>query len=270
MIRRFALLSLAPLALSSCLEERSSVVASPSLSPPPVVGSSAPAPLPPPAPLVHSSDAQPVVAVLTDVGATGTRVSAGACEEIVLADMTGALHAEGEDLAPGDVLLLEGEGEVGVIGSGVAVLAAVRERPCDARTERRKKVVRASTAPALSWAGGTMRARLDVEKETSPYAYVGRLEGTAPVAEHAHAGTWEVICALEAAGTFTLNGEPRRLSPRSCVSVPPDVRHSWTPDQGTRLVAVQIYDPPGPEQRFKKLAQDAKEPKNAAADAGSR
>ena len=47
------------------------------------------------------------------------------------------------------------------------------------------------------------------------------------------------------------------------VPVPPGVKHSWKPDPGTKLVAVQFYSPPGPEQRFKALAA-------AAADAGKK
>jgi hypothetical protein len=38
------------------------------------------------------------------------------------------------------------------------------------------------------------------------------------------------------------------------VGVPPGVRHFWTPAPGSKLVAFQLYSPPGPEQRFKKLA----------------
>jgi hypothetical protein len=36
--------------------------------------------------------------------------------------------------------------------------------------------------------------------------------------------------------------------------VPPSVRHAYRPDPGTGIVAFQMYAPPGPEQRFKKLA----------------
>jgi hypothetical protein len=43
--------------------------------------------------------------------------------------------------------------------------------------------------------------------------------------------------------------------------VPPDTKHAWKPDPGSKLVAIQMYDPPGPEQRFVALA-------NAARDAG--
>jgi hypothetical protein len=32
------------------------------------------------------------------------------------------------------------------------------------------------------------------------------------------------------------------------------VKHSWTPDPKSELVAIQLYAPPGPEQRFRALA----------------
>jgi quercetin dioxygenase-like cupin family protein len=251
-----SLVSLGPLA---CHEQAPSAPApSPSLSGSPSSSSLLPA----------TSDREPIVAAFTDVGPTPIHARVGRCEEIVVAAMSGSVRAEGEELAAGDLLLVEGEGNVDLTGSGVAVVAAVRARLCDESPSRRKRVVRANLAPEIAWAGGAMRAHLDVEDEKSPYAYVGRLAGTAPVAEHAHAGAWEVLCGLEGAGTFTLSGVPQRLAPRTCVRVPPDVKHSWKPDEGTKLAAVQFYDPPGPEQRFKKLAQDDKAAKSAAADAG--
>ena len=46
-------------------------------------------------------------------------------------------------------------------------------------------------------------------------------------------------------------------------AVPPATKHAWKPDEGSTLVAIQLYTPPGPEQRFKALAA-------AAADAGAK
>ena len=65
------------------------------------------------------------------------------------------------------------------------------------------------------------------------------------------------LAAVEAAGTFTVNGVPHRLGAGEILAVPPGTRHSWQPDPGSTLVAVQIYDPPGPEQRFVGLAKAA-------------
>ena len=245
-----ALLSIA------CQKEKTGTIAGPPLT---IAPSSTTAT----SPLRWTSDAEPVQAAFADLSsspAVVVRLPLGTCEMLVVRPVKGSASALGESLAAGDVLLVQGEGALEVTGQGLAVLAAVRERPCDPAPEITKKIVRASAAPELVWgsaASGQMHARLDVEKETSPYAYIGRLEGSAPVAEHLHPGTWEIICAVDAAGTFTLAGASRRVGPRSIVAVPPDTRHSWTPDPGSNLVAIQIYDPPGPEQRFKSLAAAA-------------
>lgn len=236
---------------SACQKEKTGTVAGPPLTIAPPPSSS---------PLRWTSEAEPVQAAFVDLTQVPTKLLLGTCEMLVVRPAIGSASVLGETLAAGDVLLVQGEGSLEVTGQGLAVLVAVRERPCDPSAAVTKKLVRASVAPELVWstsasAGAlTMRAHLDVEKETTPYAYFGRLEGTAPVAEHVHPGTWEIICSIEAAGTFTLAGESRRIGPRSIVSVPPDTKHSWKPDPGTRLVAFQIYDPPGPEQRFKSLA----------------
>jgi mannose-6-phosphate isomerase-like protein (cupin superfamily) len=113
-----------------------------------------------------------------------------------------------------------------------------------------------------------MHAHLDVGREVSPEAYLGRLSGTASVAEHTHPGAWEVLAAVEAAGTFTIDGVDHRLGPRQVIAIPPDTRHAWKADPGSRLVAIQLYDPPGPEQRFLGLAAAAKASLSTA-DAGA-
>src|SRR5581483_9235987 len=122
------------------------------------------------------------------------------------------------------------------------------------------KVVHAKDAQPQVWANGGMKAFLDVE---GPNAYIGRLEGTGAVSEHVHETSWETLCAVEAKGTFTLAGAPQPLAAKTCVQVPPNTKHSWTPDAGSKLVAIQYYSPPGPEQRFKALAAAEK------ADAGA-
>jgi mannose-6-phosphate isomerase-like protein (cupin superfamily) len=170
----------------------------------------------------------------------------------------------GDALGVGDVeaFVAAQPTKVDVQGAGLAVVATTTV-PCE--TPAGKRIVRATQAPELTFMGGAMHAHLDLDdRALAPSAYLGRLSGTAPVAEHSHQGSWETLCAVEAAGTFTLAGRDQRLGPRTCVSVPPDVKHSWKPDPGSSLVAIQMYAPPGPEQRFKKLAADY------AAEAGAR
>lgn len=143
-----------------------------------------------------------------------------------------------------------------VEGQGLAVWVDRTIDRCEVTTRpaTERRVVRGAATPALTWGKGAMTARLDVTSDTSPDLYLGRLEGTAPVKEHDHPTSWEILCAVEASGTFTLDGEARRLGPRQVVVVPAGKKHTWAPDPGSRLVGVQLYVPPGPEQRFKALA----------------
>jgi quercetin dioxygenase-like cupin family protein len=178
------------------------------------------------------------------------------CDAIVVDVARGHASVFGEELDAGDLVIASGAESVVAKGDGLAAIAIMHRDDCvvKAALAFEKRVVRAKEAPELTWAGGKMHAHLDVEKDKLPALYVGRLEGTAPVAEHVHDTSWEIIFAVEAAGTFTLDGKPKRLAPRDVVMVPPKVKHSWAPDDGSKLVAIQMYTPPGPEQRFRALA----------------
>jgi len=195
----------------------------------------------------------PVKAVFVDVPGA---VAAELCTRTLVAVAKGKVTAQGETLAAGDVLVvtypdplkLEGSGLALVVTEALAACAPVPRPPLD------KKVVRATSAPKLEWAHGGMSARLDVGAKVSPGVYLGRLEGTSAVAEHTHVGSWEILAAVEAGGSFVLEGTEGRLGPRQIVMVPPGAKHAWTPDPSTRLTAIQLYAPPGPEQRFVTLA----------------
>ena len=219
----------------------------------------------------------PVKAKFVD---TPAKLEAGACRRVLVAVVKGKVTALGETLAPGDVLVVTHGVSFDASGQGTVVWAdiemsgdcAVLSRPAPA-----KKVVRAGAAPELRWAHGTMTAHLDVPTNPpkgdpasppqpvslSPELYLGRLEGTAGVPEHDHSGSWEILAAVEANGTFVLDGTEGRLGPRQIVMVPPGSKHAWRPEPGSKLVAIQMYAPPGPEQRFLGLAA-------AEHDAGAR
>jgi quercetin dioxygenase-like cupin family protein len=162
----------------------------------------------------------------------------------------------GETLTAGDVLVARGEGMFDMKGVGLVAVARVMPKTCTPASAVDKKVVRGTVAPPLTWAHGAMTAHLDVDEQTSPDLYVGRLEGTAPVAEHAHAGVYEILCAVQADGVLTIDGRPQIVRAKTCNVIPPDAKHSWVPAPGAKLVAIQMYAPPGPEERFKKLAAD--------------
>jgi quercetin dioxygenase-like cupin family protein len=214
---------------------------------------STPAPSPPP-----GSPSPPVEARFVDLPAD---LPVAACRQVLLAVVSGEASVGGERLAAGDTALLVSPAGGRAEGAGVAVLVEHREalRGCtaEARPAPTTRVIRGAETPPLTWAKGSMTAWLDVPGEAAPGLYLGRLAGSAPVKEHDHAGSWEILCAVEASGTFILDGVQARLGRRQVVVIPPGKKHAWLPDEGTRLVGVQLYTPPGPEQRFKALAAEA-------------
>lgn len=210
---------------------------------------------PPAAP--PSNSGPPVSASFVEVSAAAgpSPVVVAPCSEAVLVPIRGMVNAADLHVGQGDIAAIRGQTTVSLEGNATVLVARARLASCDAPPLR--TVVKADAARDVPFMHGTMHARFDLDdRELAPSFYFGRLSGTAAVAEHAHAGTWELLCAVEAAGTFTLAGAPSRLGGRTCVTVPPDTKHSWQPDTGSTLTALQMYWPPGPEQRFKKLAAD--------------
>jgi len=224
-----------------------------------------PAPAPAPAPSAGTSPsafgpgsalpegAAPLTARLIDLHAA-TPLRAAPCDEVFLHVLRGKATYAGATLVAGDSLYVKYPDAMDLIGEGLMV-AAVYAGQCVLRDKPTAQLTRiaADTKAPLVFAKGAMRATLDTEGLSSS-AYMGRLDGTAPVAEHVHEGSWEILVAEEAAGAFTVNGVAQRLGPKQVVLIPPGTKHSWQPDVGTALKGVQFYAPPGPEQRFKALA----------------
>jgi mannose-6-phosphate isomerase-like protein (cupin superfamily) len=229
-------------------------------------------------PVITAPAESPVKAKFVD---TPARLEAGACQRALVAVVKGKVTALNETLSAGDVLVVAHGQPFDASGAGTVVWAmidlggecAVSSHPAIAKT-----VIRSTAAPELRWAGGTMSAHLDVATPpkapasgVSPELYLGRLEGTAPVVEHDHAGSWEILAAVEANGTFTVDGTEARLAARQIVMIPPGSKHAWKPEPGSKLVAIQMYSPPGPEQRFVGLAAaDKGAGAGAVKDAGAR
>jgi hypothetical protein len=254
-------LLIAPLLAIACNHERTDVAIGPPLTIAPPAASASPVPTAPTvaapteAPPSFDDRAPPVKAQFVHLSVQPFAIEHVACEERIVAIAKGSATVAGETLEAGDVLITQGRGSYALTGAGLAVFAIARgvncEPPIPAMT---KKVVRGAAAPELTWAEGKMHAHLDVEAAVSPFAYVGRLEGDAPVAEHQHDGVWEVLAAVEGEGTFTLGSKPYRLKDEQIVVVPPGVKHAFSPAPGSHLRAVQLYSPPGPEQRFRVIA----------------
>jgi quercetin dioxygenase-like cupin family protein len=217
-----------------------------------------------------ATDASAATATLPPISASFVdapgKIDAPICSRLLIEVAKGRVVAMGETLVTGDALVVTHPDPIKLEGNGLVVVARRDLDPdvCGVKAHPRfdKKVVRATTAADLHWAGGTMSAHLDIGPKLSPDVYLGRLEGTAAVAEHTHPA-WEILAAVEASGTFVLNGTEGHLGPRQIIMVPPGSKHAWKPDPGSKLVAIQMYSPPGPEQRFIALAAADK-------DAGAR
>ncbi|MEO6572855.1 MAG: cupin domain-containing protein, partial [Polyangiaceae bacterium] len=248
-MRRAGLAAIAAVALAGCSKERTGTIAGPPLTiapPDDAAAQEAPA----------KEESSPIIATFIDLSASGAPLKFRACEQIAVSVARGKATALGEKLGVGDVLLAQGAGGFDVKGEGMALVATIRPRVCEPNqaTTITKQLIRATAAPELTWANGAMHAHLDVERDHATVAYMGRLEGTAPVAEHTHDTSWEILCTIDARGTVIIDGKPTRVGPRQIVAIPPGKKHSWKPDEGMKLVAIQFYSPPGPEQRFKTLA----------------
>jgi quercetin dioxygenase-like cupin family protein len=111
-------------------------------------------------------------------------------------------------------------------------------------------------AKDLGWGAGAYHARIAFEAESSPHASLGvlLLSADAPVPEHTHPNEWEYLAMLRGAGTFEQAGNPSEAHAGSIFVVSPGTKHAWKPSGDEPVVGIQCYTPPGPEQRFKKLA----------------
>jgi|HubBroStandDraft_6_1064221.scaffolds.fasta_scaffold52503_3 mannose-6-phosphate isomerase-like protein (cupin superfamily) len=196
--------------------------------------------------------------------------------------------------APGGGVTLTGTGGkaaraalVVAVADGAGGLGAhldQRDRPgappswsWNVRRKRIDTLAFADLAP-LSWGGGAYHARIGWEAsryrwgeggasgpktwevDDHPAAVVDLLvfSRSAGVAEHAHDHAWEILAVLEGSGVLARRpeGAEERVEahPGSVITLPAGVRHAWLPSGTAPLVAIQVYAPPGPEQRFKKLA----------------
>lgn len=120
-----------------------------------------------------------------------------------------------------------------------------------------------SAKQPVSWGGGAYHARLAYEAggEGNPPASMTFLmmSKNAPVAEHTHDKEWEFLAIVDGEGELLRKtGGKTPITGATFVSINPNVAHSFKPAGTKPTIAIQMYWPPGPEQRFKKLAQDGK------------
>jgi mannose-6-phosphate isomerase-like protein (cupin superfamily) len=193
--------------------------------------------------------------------------------------------------APGGGVTLGGTGGkaarvalvVAVVARGASLGAHVDQRdrpgaPPGWNWKVRKKRIDTFTfadLPDLAWGSGAYHVRIgweaskyrfgeggnkgwEVDDQPAAVLDLVKLSADAPIAEHEHVHAWESLALLDGDGAFVklgpMGATPAEVRPGTIVTVPAGVRHAWKPSGKAPLVAIQVYAPPGPEQRFKKLA----------------
>jgi len=99
------------------------------------------------------------------------------------------------------------------------------------------------------------------------------LEADAPVliAPHSHTGSWENLLVLEGHGDLELRGRSYPIAGGESLHIAPRVRHGYVARGQARFVALQLYTPAGPEQRYlaPQVAGPAAVPDATSAGAGA-
>lgn len=114
------------------------------------------------------------------------------------------------------------------------------------------------TTEELAWGDGKFRVRIGFGAPESPNLSLAILYldpgATVPLHEH---GETEVITTIDGAGETTIAGTSQPVAIGSTIAIPPKTQHGVRTTTSS-LLCVQTYAPAGPEQRFRKLAAEAK------------
>jgi len=89
--------------------------------------------------------------------------------------------------------------------------------------------------------------------ENAPHAAsadVIEMDAGVKVPSHEHDHETELLYVLSGSGTMTVDGVDMPVGPTTVVQIPPGTTHSFA--AADAVTAIQLYTPPGPEQRFKK------------------
>ncbi len=141
-------------------------------------------------------------------------------------------------------------------------LARAKAKPWEVRWKKRPSALHNFALDKVddhAWGGGAFHARIGVGgAEPALTASFGLLRASkdGSVAEHDHP-TWEHIAVLSGSGRIQIGGASQPVAPGAVFHIPKTVKHGFTTDGKQQLLAVQLYSPSGPEQRFVKLAKEA-------------
>lgn len=99
---------------------------------------------------------------------------------------------------------------------------------------------------------GSVTLRLDGVKKKRASFQVMLLKPKAAVPKHKHATSSEIIYMTSGAGVVTIAGSEYPVKAGAAIQIPAGVEHAFRVTSAEPVVAMQLYVPAGPEQRFKK------------------
>jgi mannose-6-phosphate isomerase-like protein (cupin superfamily) len=106
--------------------------------------------------------------------------------------------------------------------------------------------------------GGKARVRMVFTPEGTgaPNAYFGLLEADpgAEIPRHEHQGSAEILYVLSGGGELTVGSEKIAFGPDEAIHIPDGQPHAARFTGPDKTLMLQLYAPPGPEQRFKAAA----------------
>jgi quercetin dioxygenase-like cupin family protein len=111
------------------------------------------------------------------------------------------------------------------------------------------------SASTMKMAGVKGNAKILLEEKTTGSSAMAlavlELDGGVELPRHAHTGASEILYVMSGAGKVTVGGETHAFGPNSAIYIPADQPHGAKVSGSGPTMAVQIYAPAGPEQRFR-------------------
>jgi quercetin dioxygenase-like cupin family protein len=139
-----------------------------------------------------------------------------------------------------------------VVTEGPFEAMLARFRPLPGGKDRAPVVVHAPRLPTYSLQDGKLRVQILLDGESGSAAALSILEADAGASAppHDHGQSEEMVYLLEGTVEMTLGEREFEAGPRNAFRVPGHAEHRMDVVKGP-MVAVQLYLPAGPEQRFK-------------------
>lgn len=156
-------------------------------------------------------------------------------------------------LAPGSAALVPAGAAASLsVTEGPFEAMLARFRPLPGGKDRAPVTVHAPDLPTYSLQDGKLRVQilLDAESGSSAALSILKAEAGASAPPHDHGQAEEMVYLLEGTVKMTLGEREFEAGPRTAFRVPGHADHQMEVAEGP-MIAVQMYLPGGPEQRFK-------------------